>query len=536
MERNVIMSTNIIKENFLNNNLIRVTDGEYTSDNITVTVTEGRIKCIGNTGDSSEIIRIPINNSSLIGKYNFSMQNIKYNAFNYPTVFLDNKSYTHLVHIYGTADLSYKNFEISEEDTIYKIALSFAENSSFDIEFDLMLQEGELRKKFIPYESSIDKIDFLSEINDNVVRPYAFGAVGNGEIDDTAALQATINYALANNKKIILDGGCTYLISKTLKFYGAHLWFDGQGATIKVNDNIIVPSSSDGSYKIINAIDIDVISDIVYDVPKENNISLYNKSTYICRVFKNLTLDCNCGTARCGLNILNGGKVHFSNIMVCDPSLYGIQIKGGNEAVFDNIHLTRSRVKDRIENGGETIQLNCDSIGLAIKSSDIYIHDCVAIDFKTGFLNSGSDNHYSRCHPWNAYTQNIISKSIGFDVTGGYATFSQCISDSVRYGWVLRGTAKVFMTNCCNAYSSLYVNNKETYGEPVLFYFDKTTDTEHLLKGKGLVISSSYFKSVDGLVCHFDNLTSEEDSIIIDSLFNNSFVDIHVSEAQRNAK
>lgn len=531
---------------FLKSNLLGVKDGIYTpktSDNVTVEVKDGIIKCKGTTSaDTSVTITVPIEKKTIRGKYNFSIQNIKNNLLAFPTVFLDGTidKYQHITHVYGASSLSYITFETTDKDTleiadatVSELKLSFAEDKSFDVEFNLMLQEGEIRGAYTPYGEMVDKSQILAEYSNDVVRPRMFGAVGDGVIDDTAALQAAINYALENSKKMILDSGCTYLISKTLNFNGSNLWFDGQGATIKMNDNIPIISDSDGIYKILNVININTTSDIVYDVPKENGISLYNKSTYINRVFGNVKIDCNVGVARTGLYIEKGGKTHFSNIMICDPATYGVQMLSGNEAVFDNLHFTRSRVKDRVADGENTVNLNRESVGLRISTSDTYIHDCVAIDFKTGFFNGGSDNHYARCHVWNAYTQSIIKDSIGFDVYGGYATFSQCIIDSERYGWVLRGNAKAFLTNCCNAYNQLYIDNKEEYGEPILFYFDKSESNEHIQKGEGLVISSSCFKAVDGLTCHFDNLENDESYIIIDKLLSNTFTDVHVSEAIR---
>ena len=116
----------------------------------------------------------------------------------------------------------------------------------------------------------------------------------------------------------------------------------------------------------------------------------------------------------------------------------------------------------------------------------------------------------------------------------GYATFSQCIADSTRYGWVLRGSARAYLSNCCNAYNSIYVKNKDIYGEPILFYFDKSESTGHYLKGDSLYISASHFKTRDGVNCHFDNLTEYENPIIIDKLNCQTFEDVHISEAVRS--
>lgn len=517
---------------FLKNNLIGINDGEYKSANITVNVSNGRIVCTGTTGDASETVSIPIENISISGKYNFSIQNILKTNLAFPTVFLDNNSYQHITHIYGISELSYITFETSDT-TIASLKLNFTSNSCFDIEFNLMLQEGEIRYGYTPYNESIDKAELLAEYADDVVHSKMFGAVGDGITDDTVALQCAIDFALKNKKKLFLDSGKVYLISNTLNFYGTDLYFDGQNSTIKIDDNISTHPSSDGVFKLPKAICINVSIGNETNVPTENGISEYYSSTYISRIFTNLKLDCNIGTANYGIYIENGFKTHFSNIMVCDPASYGIEINQGSEAVFDNIHVTRSKVKDRITVGGSVTELDRQSVGINIQTADTYIHDCVAIDFKTGFLNNGSDNHYARCHPWNLYTQNIINKSIGFDIQGGYTTFSQCIADSVRYGWVLRNNAKVCISNCCNTYSPYYVQNKDTHGEPVLFYFDKSDSYDNIPKGSDLIISSSYFKTADNLNCHFDNLEETDEYIIIDKLSSQTFTDTHISEAVR---
>ena len=53
---------------------------------------------------------------------------------------------------------------------------------------------------------------------DSFVTPEQFGAVGDGEHDDTAAIQAAFDYAKANDVQFVMSG--TYLISDTLQFSG----------------------------------------------------------------------------------------------------------------------------------------------------------------------------------------------------------------------------------------------------------------------------------------------------------------------------
>jgi hypothetical protein len=62
-----------------------------------------------------------------------------------------------------------------------------------------------------------------------------FGAVGNGVADDTAALQAAINYAKTNNKILYVTSG-TYLISGLVIYPASYLTFD-PNAILKLSAN-----------------------------------------------------------------------------------------------------------------------------------------------------------------------------------------------------------------------------------------------------------------------------------------------------------
>jgi len=81
------------------------------------------------------------------------------------------------------------------------------------------------------------------------VTPEMFGAVGNGTTNDATALQATITYALANNKAIYLTYGKIYLTGTTLTT-GSNLVIDGNGATLKTTSNISIISIT-GDYNMI---------------------------------------------------------------------------------------------------------------------------------------------------------------------------------------------------------------------------------------------------------------------------------------------
>lgn len=73
-----------------------------------------------------------------------------------------------------------------------------------------------------------DKTNLVNAVNENreqinsldaktlgFITPEMFGAVGNGVINDTVAIQTTINYAITNKKTVLLSG--TYVIDTPLK-------------------------------------------------------------------------------------------------------------------------------------------------------------------------------------------------------------------------------------------------------------------------------------------------------------------------------
>ena len=68
--------------------------------------------------------------------------------------------------------------------------------------------------------------DAISRVEDTV-SVKSFGAVGNGSVDDTKAIQKAIDFAFENNKEVFIPSG-TYVISDSLKLY-EHQTLKGTG-------------------------------------------------------------------------------------------------------------------------------------------------------------------------------------------------------------------------------------------------------------------------------------------------------------------
>ncbi|SCY04305.1 glycosyl hydrolase family 28-related protein, partial [Ruminococcus sp. YE282] len=381
------------------------------------------------------------------------------------------------------------------------------------------------------FENLSAKLDNLSL---NYITAEQFGAKGDGITDDTAALQAMFDYASKNNCAISLSANKIYIISNTLRYDTANANFDGNWATIKVVDDCpkreesyfisqdqqIKEQEIEGKWSLNSLITINITSG-------EN--ARYNMGT-----FKQLIVDCNCGQAKHAIKIENEGKTNYAHIMVKNPALYGIRSYGGNEATFSYIHGCRSGVSELssklITKGWLSIDQRLHSTMLYLGCADTYVSDCVAVDFENGFLTGASDNHFNKCHAW-CSNKNIMQCSASFIIWGGAATFIQCTVDSTKFGYKFYNRGCATVVGGMSAYNDIYKKNIENFGVPTLFYFEKESTYKSELVGLNTIISSSSFKTVEGLSCNFDNLTDENDNkLSIDYKPEGEFESVHVIE------
>jgi hypothetical protein len=102
-----------------------------------------------------------------------------------------------------------------------------------------------------------------------VVNVSQFGAVGDGTKDDTAAIQAALNYVKANGGTLNFDSGHTYKVSNDLVISDADDFkIDGNGATIKMANG--VPATSGFGILRIENCDHFAITDLTFDGNRAN--------------------------------------------------------------------------------------------------------------------------------------------------------------------------------------------------------------------------------------------------------------------------
>lgn len=428
-----------------------------------------------------------------------------------------------------TADDKTAVFDIPSElegDKVYfSLTGSYAEDGGNTVTLNTNLVGINRQKGMLPSETVgfglfekilgfYNKISKLVEQLKNYVTPEMFGAKGDGVTDDTAALQQMFSQAGINNQAIKLGNSKTYLVSNTLRYDVSRSNFDGNFATIKVSDSC---QKQDETYygsepKVTGLWSLNSVITV--------NIKSGNDAKYNIGSFNKLIIDCNNGLAKHGLKIENEGKTNYAHIMVRNPALYGIRSYGGNEATFSFINGTRSGIseaaKDLITGGYRKGDERLLSTMLFLGCADTYVTDSISVDFESGFLTGGADNHFNRCHACCAYNTNIMSHSTSFTVWGGVATFSQCMIDSTKYGFKFFNAGRALINNCLNGYNQVYKDNLETFGIPYLTYFATASDTPNYKstnRGTGTIMTNNEWKA-DVIGCNFDNLGQDGDGYI----------------------
>lgn len=255
------------------------------------------------------------------------------------------------------------------------------------------------------------------------VTPEQFGAVGNGQFDDTVTLQAAIDYCIANGKQLKCQSGKTYCISSPLKLSNTSTCLiDFNWATLKAIKAMDYMITFDGSA---------------------------NTKNDVKTLVKNIIIDCNKKAG--GLNLIYSFKFTFDGFMIKNCQTVAIWIQKGGAFVCQN----------------GTIIGDCtpDSRGIYNQTSDCHFHEIVIIDMKKCIFNGGT-NFYHKVHGW--LTSNVAN-SIFFTHFAGFGSLAQCQCDTYETGYLLRTSYDLSLVACT------YYNNYHLYDSevtPVVFKFN----------------------------------------------------------------
>ena len=252
-------------------------------------------------------------------------------------------------------------------------------DDEFDMTSERPIQNQVIARAFANLEKRFE--DTHAAVAELHVTPQMFGAIGDGKADDTAALQRTVDYAAANNKRVYLPEG-KYLISSTVvcnfsdgniaEFIGC-----GQKSSIVVSDDFGGDKALYFSIKPTNYRNLDVgnfevvltkkvsgvyfdeigMSAVVHDIfikgshkdgDSHKTYGIYANSSTVAE-YRNLKIN----GVLCGLVLKIAHSVHVDK---CDISFckYGVFMSGGS-----NVSVTRCRIDENtvglLQNSSSTI-------------------------------------------------------------------------------------------------------------------------------------------------------------------------------------
>lgn len=258
------------------------------------------------------------------------------------------------------------------------------------------------------------------------ITPFDFGARGDGVVDDTRALQAAIDAAIASRTILTSPMAAVYAVSAPLKV-GGMLNADFRLAEIKA----------------------------VSDMP---DVISYDAKDYYT-LLRNLRIDANGKAGNC-LHITHARKMRVDNLITNNHLETSLLINTGYEIFVQNTHI----------NAG----VPADTTGIKIHTSDSHFSDIVIIDCKTAIHNEML-NFYSRIHAW-TIRPDIVKDSVFFDIYGN-AVISESYADTYQTCFRIRtargGWGRTNLIGCSSYYNPSLYRADRGHTAPVLFHVDE---------------------------------------------------------------
>lgn len=307
--------------------------------------------------------------------------------------------------------------DVTSSLNLYEIYVPNAANINLSISNIIVMSEFDFIKSYSNITEYLQTHD-LAEVT-----PEQFGAVGNGQFDDTTALQNAINYCILNSKQLKCQNGKTYCISNPLNLSNTSTCLiDFNWATLKAIKTMDYMITFDGSA---------------------------NTKNDVKTLLKNIVIDCNNKAG--GLNLIYSYKFTFENFMIKNCQTIAIWIQSGGAFICQN----------------GTIIGDCtpNSRGIYNQTSDCHFNEIVIVDMKKCIFNGGT-NFYNKVHGW---LTSKVANSIFFTHFAGFGSLTQCQCDTYETGYLLRTSYDLSLVACT------YYNNYHLYDSdvtPIVFKFN----------------------------------------------------------------
>lgn len=330
-------------------------------------------------------------------------------------------------------------------NTLYKVSRAIAVNEAYVIGYNLTRYTVEqFVNDYITELHTIigelsnldtsDKTSIVNAINEVFERsafpvvgwtcPELFGAVGDGQTDDSEAILDCFEDAY-NNRKTVVFSNVTYGISNTLTITHP-IFIEGNNAKLLALNSMT---------SIINI-----------NIP--DPIASYGRGH-----ISNILIDCDYKASE-GMRIThNINSMKLFNIQINDPTDYGIH------------GLSALRIDGVVMRNTDSAQLN-GQIGMYLEGGDNFITEYMAINFLKSLVSTGNGNMF-RCNSWNSFP--ALMKTSVFAELSAWWTFDECVIDT----WALGITGSQIRLNNCTFFWSPTYYTDESVGDsttlPVLF-------------------------------------------------------------------
>lgn len=270
--------------------------------------------------------------------------------------------------------------------------------------------------------ANIIQSSVIPAIDHNAIDVKSYGVKGDGETDDTKAIQSLFDsLTVPSNSNSIPNGTVkvkfptgVYHISEPIKIKGS-MQIECSGAIIKA----IKP--------------MDVMMTI-------------ETTTQICGLeINNLILN-GSGVAKTGLKLIDVYLTKINNpiIYACKENCLYASIHDGNT------HICEVEVNGGLMLGGRHMAsgglTTCDDAnGLHIHTTDSVFRNIYTVDFKTHIYNHSGVNFYDHCHGWNMCSE-LMQGSVHFKSDWDINCIG-CYTDTIQTAFEFTGDGRGLITN-----------------------------------------------------------------------------------------